>query len=170
MLKAAKVLKDEHGANVRISKAVSVSTKAFEPYMEEMLNFELTDVSSYSLILNSDLVMCKAGTSTLECALIGIPHFVFLRTSPVNYALMKPIVKIKNISILNIISGRDIVKEFIQKDFTPANIMQESTKIISDKAYRNLLIENLHTVWSQLGDKDASANAAAIIYNLALGQ
>ena len=83
---------------------------------------------------------------------------------------MKPIVKINNISILNIISGRDIVKEFIQKDFTPANIMQESTKIISDKAYRNLLIENLHTVWSQLGDKDASANAAAIIYNLALGQ
>jgi lipid-A-disaccharide synthase len=170
LLKAAKVLKYEHGANIRISKAVSVSTKAFEPYIEEMLDFELTDVSSYSLILNSDLVMCKAGTSTLECALIGTPHFVFLRTSPVNYALMKPIVKINNISILNIISGCNIVKEFIQKDFTPANVLEESVKIISDKAYRNLLIENLHTVWSQLGDKDASANAAAIIYNLALGQ
>src|SRR5260221_2234043 len=101
LLKTVKKLSAEFNLNVVISKALSVSEKSFEPYSNELNNYELTDKNSYDLMLNSDLVMAKAGTSTLECALIGTPNFVFLKTAPINYLLIKPLVKINNIALIN---------------------------------------------------------------------
>lgn len=163
LLKTVKKLSEEFDLKVLISKSVSVNEKSFEPYLKDIGNYQLSSKSSYELMLNSDLVMSKAGTSTLECALIGTPNFVFLKTAPINYFLLKPLVKINNIALVNIIAGKEIVKEFIQKDFNPGNLYTESKKILTDTAYKNKLTDNLKKVRVTLGTKDASLNAALII-------
>lgn len=168
LLKTVKALKNEFEIDVNISRALSVEPHAFEKYLGEIKDYNLVSGGVYSLMLNSDLVMSKAGTSTLECALIGTPHFVFLRTAPINYLLMKPIVNINNIGIVNIIAKENIVKEFIQKDFKAAGLVNESRKLLADSGYRNELTGRLKVVWDILGTEDASHNAAGIIKNIAL--
>jgi lipid-A-disaccharide synthase len=125
--------------------------------------FNLTHDNIYSLILNSDLVLTKAGTSTMECALLGTPHLIFYKTSMMNYHLLKPFVKVNNLGIINILAGKTVVKEFIQNDFTADNLFEESDKILSSKHYSEKISRELEVVWEILGDKNASNNAAKIV-------
>ncbi len=170
LLKTVEALKKDFRLSVNISRAPSVEAHAFDKYLGEMKGYELISGGAYGMMLNSDLVMAKAGTSTLECALIGAPHFVFLRTAPINYLLMKPIVNINNIGIVNIIAKENIVKEFIQKDFKPEKLAAESAKLLTDSGYRDTLTSKLKRVWEILGNKDASLNAAEIIQKIALNR
>jgi lipid-A-disaccharide synthase len=119
----------------------------------------------YKQIFNSDLVFTKAGTATMECALLGVPMIIFYRTSPLNYHLIKPMVKVKNMGMINILLGMNAVREFIQREFTAKNLVMEAKKIFGDEKYRDEMKKNLAKTWNTLGDKDASANAARIIVN-----
>jgi lipid-A-disaccharide synthase len=168
LLETVELLNKEFDTEVTISKAASVSEESFEPYLNQFKNYELSERNSYELILNSDLVMAKAGTSTLECGLIGTPNFVFLKTAFINYLLLKPIVKINNIALVNIIAKENIVREFIQNDFKAENLLAESTRILSDNIYCDQMKDKLKKIRNILGDKNASYNAAVIIKNLAL--
>ncbi len=168
LLKTVKDLSKEFELEVKISKAISVDQNVFDMYADDINEYKLTGGNVYELMLNSDLVMCKAGTSTLECALIGTPHFVFLKTAPINYFLMKPLVNINNIGIVNIIAKGNIVKEFIQKDFKAKNLLIESRKLLTDTVYMTEQANRLKKVWEILGSEDASYNAAKIIRNIAL--
>lgn len=125
--------------------------------------FNLTHDNIYSLILNSDLVLTKAGTSTMECALLGTPHLIFYKTSMMNYHLLKPFVKVNNLGIINILAGKTVVKEFIQNDFTADNLFEESDKILSSNPYSEKISRELEAVWEILGDKNASQIAAKIV-------
>ena len=116
-------------------------------------------------MFNSDLVLTKAGTSTVECALIGTPFIIYYRTFPINYYLLKPIVKVDKLGMVNILSNENIIKEFIQKDFNEDNLLLEARRILSDVFYRNNMIENLKKIRNILGDNDASSNAARLILN-----
>lgn len=125
--------------------------------------FNLTSDNLYGLIRDSDLVLTKAGTSTMECALIGTPHLIFYKTSLLNYHLLKPFVKVNNLGIANILTNKNIIKEFIQNDFTAENLFTESDKILSSKQYSEEISQELGIVWQILGDKNASKNAARYV-------
>ena len=95
LLKAAMQLKKEFDVKINISKSIGVDQKVFKKFENEMKDFNLTGENSLNLILNSDLVLTKSGTSTLECALIGTPFIIFYKTTPLNYYLLKPLVKVE---------------------------------------------------------------------------
>lgn len=156
------LLKKDFDVEVNVSKAPALSDELFTPYLNST-DYKITTADSYSLILNSDLVLTKAGTSTMECTLLGTPYLIFYKTFPLNYYILKPIVKIENLGIANILSKKNIVREFIQKDFTPENLAAEAKKILNDENYRNEMNANLKKVWEILGVKDASKNAALAI-------
>lgn len=165
LLKTAKQLSREFDLNVNISKSKGVEESVFKKFGNELIGFNLTEENSYDLIYNSDLVLTKAGTSTVECALIGTPFIIFYKTFPFNYYLLKPVVKVDKLGMVNILSNADIVKEFIQKDFNTENLLMESRKILTETDYRNKMKDGLLKLWDILGDQDASANAAKIILN-----
>ena len=155
-------LSREFDIRVNISTAPGLET-AFEDYKIKLMKYNLTSENVYNLVLNSDLVLTKAGTSTMECSLLGIPHIIFYRTSPINYFLLKPIVKVNNLGIVNILAKKNIVKEFIQSDFTADKLLFEAREILVNAHYRNKMINELKAVWDILGSSDASFNAAKII-------
>jgi lipid-A-disaccharide synthase len=162
LIETVNMLKNEFDLEVNISKAPSLGENVFSEF-ENIKGYNLTGENVYNLILNSDLVLTKAGTSTMECSLIGTPYLIFYKTFPLNYYILKPIVKINNLGIANIISKENIVREFIQKDFTSENLVNEAREILTNESYRNKMKENLRKIWDILGEEDASSNAAKII-------
>jgi len=163
IIETLKQLGNEFKLKVNISKAPGLDEDIFSKYKEELKNYNLTTANVYELMLNSDIVLTKAGTSTMECSLIGTPYVIFYKTVPLNYYLLKPVVKIENLGIANILAKKNIVKEFVQNDFTPEKLIPEIRKILLDDNYRKEMIENLGKIWEILGDKEASINAAQII-------
>ncbi|MBE2228943.1 MAG: DUF354 domain-containing protein, partial [Ignavibacteria bacterium] len=157
--------------NIDVSINISIAPgleSAFNDFREELKDYNLTGEKTYDLILNSDLVLAKAGTSTMECALLGTPYLIFYKTFPLNYYLLKPVVKIDKLGIVNILLGESVIKEFIQNDFTSGNLCSEALKLLRDIQYRQVMIENFRKVKNILGSKDASTEAAKLIINTAL--
>lgn len=157
--------------NIDVSININIAPgleSAFNDFREELKDYNLTGEKTYDLILNSDLVLAKAGTSTMECALLGTPYLIFYKTFPLNYYLLKPVVKIDKLGIVNILLGESVIKEFIQNDFTSGNLCSEALKLLRDIQYRQVMIENFRKVKNILGSKDASTEAAKLIINTAL--
>ncbi len=121
---------------------------------------------NYRTILNSDLVITKSGTSTIECALIGTPFCVVYKTGKINYSIGKRLIRIDNIAMVNILSGKKIVKEFLQEEVNPENLFKEGKDILTRKEYRENMISDFRNLRKILTEKDASANAAKLISNL----
>jgi lipid-A-disaccharide synthase len=163
LLNTATQLRKEFDLTVNISKAESAGDDVFVKYSDDLKDFNLTAGNVYELIINSDIVFTKSGTSTIECALIGTPFLIFYKTYLLNYYLLKPIVKINRLGMVNILSEEMIVKEFIQNEFSRANLLLESRRILTDEHYKKLLKEKLKKIWDILGNEDASLNAAKLI-------
>ena len=121
---------------------------------------------NYQTIYNSDFVITKSGTSTVECALIGTPFCVVYKTGKLNYTIGKRLININNIAMVNILSGKEIVKEFLQDEVLPENIFKEGEKILTDSSYREAMQNNFGELRKILTDKDASFNAAKLIMSL----
>lgn len=162
-MQAAEQLLKEFDIKIIVSIAPSVDENIFREYINRYKNIEFSANPVYELIYNSDLVLTKAGTSTVECALIGIPFISFYKTHKVNYHLLKPFVKVNSLCMVNILSGKNIAKELIQNDFTVEKLLFESRRILTDSGYAFKIRENLKSIGKILGNQNASEIAAKAI-------
>lgn len=115
----------------------------------------------------SNVAVVASGTATLETALFGTPMVVFFKTSFLSFHIAKLLVKINFISLVNLLSGKEVVTELLQKDATADNIMSHLKKILSDTAYRNNMINNLNKVRETMQGKKPSARVASIVEEIA---
>lgn len=123
----------------------------------------------YEAISSSDLVLSSCGTANLETALLETPLIVFYRISPISYFLGRCLVKIDNFSIVNILAGKRIIPELIQKDFSAENILKEADRIFDSNEVRTKMIGHFKRIKKVLGDKVASHNAALELQKLISG-
>jgi len=131
----------------------------------ENFNF-ITNNSSevlYKTILESDLVITKIGTSSMECALLEVPFISGYKAGKMNYLIGKNLVRINNFAMVNILLKRTAVREFIQNEMTPGNIFNEANKILTDKKYAEQMRNDFKEMKKILTEKNASQNAAEII-------
>jgi lipid-A-disaccharide synthase len=172
MIRAASLLTSKYNCEIKILCTPHLKEefyRSFEGVERFQLIYEPDDPdANYSSILNSELVITKSGTSTLECALIGTPFMVVYKTGPVNYAIGKTLVDVKYISIVNILLDKPAVKEFLQYEMTSKNILDEASRIIDDKVYSENMQEEFKTLQEILGSADASKTAAIQICSLAV--
>lgn len=117
----------------------------------------------YDTILNSDLVITKIGTSSMECALLEVPFISGYKAGSLNYLIGKNLVRINNFAMVNILLKRNVVKEFIQDNMTADNIFTEAKKILTDETYSNKMKAGFKEMKNILSGKNASMNAAEII-------
>lgn len=119
--------------------------------------------SLYKAILESDLVITKIGTSSMECALLEVPFISGYKAGKMNYLIGKNLVRIDSFAMVNILLKRNAVKEFIQDEMTSDNIFNEAKKILTDKKYSGQMKNDFKEMKEILTDKNASKNAAEII-------
>jgi lipid-A-disaccharide synthase len=87
-----------------------------------------------------------SGTATVEAALIGNPFVVIYRVSSLTFAIAKRMVKVPYVAMVNLIAGRQVVPELIQRDFTAANIVQHIRRLLPDGKARQSMMKELGTV------------------------
>lgn len=106
------------------------------------------------------LALVASGTATVETALTGTPMIVVYRLSPLTYFFGKPFVRVKNYAMVNLIAGREVVPELIQKNFTPENVARESLALLDDSPTRDAMLRDLAEVRTKLGAPGATSRAA----------
>jgi lipid-A-disaccharide synthase len=120
----------------------------------------VVDRDPYDAMAAADLVMAACGTATLEAALLGTPVVAFYRISPFTYLAGRPFVRIGQYCIVNILAGKAVVPELIQKEFTPENLTREAMRIISSAEAREAMKAEFRAIRRDLGERPASVNVA----------
>ena len=117
-----------------------------------------------SIIRHAEAAVVNSGTASLETALFGTPQVVGYITNPITYWIAKRIVKIRFISLGNLIVDRLAFKEFIQDDCNPDALVTEIRDLIEDNERREKMLSEYAEIRSLLGDRGAShAVARAMI-------
>ncbi|HEX5003050.1 MAG TPA: lipid-A-disaccharide synthase [Bacteroidia bacterium] len=118
---------------------------------------------TYDLLAAAHAALVTSGTATLEAALFGVPEVVCYKGNVVSYHIARRLIKVKYISLVNLIMDREIVKELIQDDLISGSISAELEKICSEGPERQKMIDDYKALKKVLGGKGASARAAHTI-------
>ena len=122
---------------------------------------------SHSVMRHSRAAVVNSGTASLECALIGTPQVVAYRSTRFNYLVARAIIKVRYISLGNLILNRSCFKELLQDYFTPDNVLEEVSRLLEDGFYRDRMLEGYREIREALGGTGASdAVAGAMIEEL----
>ena len=147
-----------------VAKAPGQEDAFYEPFLHGQSNVRVVKDSTYALLSQSTAALVTSGTATLETALFGVPEIVCYKGSNMSYQIAKRLVKIKFISLVNLIMDKEIVKELIQDQLNTANLVQELTNLVNNKALQNQLKEEYSQLYQLLaGGGHASHNAASLI-------
>ncbi|HQW11988.1 MAG TPA: lipid-A-disaccharide synthase [Saprospiraceae bacterium] len=114
---------------------------------------------TYDVLQGSTSAMVTSGTATLETALFGIPQVVCYKTSKLNFAIASAVVKLKFISLVNLIYGGELVTELIQKKCTAQHIISE-LKQLNLPGRRTEVLNGYKQIKSQLGEPDVAGRVA----------
>ncbi|RPD41301.1 lipid-A-disaccharide synthase [Chitinophaga barathri] len=129
-------------------------------------NVSVVKGQTYPLLLQATAALVTSGTATLETALFGVPEVVCYKGSPVSYFFAKHLIKVKYISLVNLIMDKPVVKELIQHDLTEENLLKELTLILKDTARHQQMKADYAMLWTLLGDGTASRKAAEAIVSM----
>jgi len=121
---------------------------------------EIVRENDYALRRRLDLAICSSGTATLENAVLGVPMVVVYKLSWPTYAIARAIVKVKHIAMANLLAGREVVPELIQRDATVGRIVLEAARFLDDPAHAARARAELARVRSKLGVPGGSGRAA----------
>ena len=114
-----------------------------------------------SIVKNAEAAVVNSGTASLETVLLGTPQVVgFIMGSRITYAIARKIVKVKFISLGNLIIDRQAFKEFIQEDCNAGNLVAEVRALIEDSGYRQKMLSDYRCIREALGGRGASAAVA----------
>ena len=145
-----------------IAGAPARSVKDYEPWMteENRQYIKILFGETQSIIRHADAAVVNSGTASLETALFGTPQAVGYITNPLTYRIARMIVKIKYISLGNLIVDRLAFKEFIQDECNADALVTEIRELIEDKERREKMFSDYADIRNGLGGTGASAAVA----------
>lgn len=120
---------------------------------------------TYDLLSHATAAVVTSGTATLETALFRVPQIVVYRTSAVSYLIAKNLIRVPFISLVNLIAGKEVVKELIQDDFSVENLKTELNRIFSNVVYKGEMLQGYDLIQERIGQGSASVTTAELILN-----
>ena len=118
--------------------------------------------ASFAVLRAATAGLLKSGTTTLEAAVVGLPHIVAYRTSAMTYAIAKRLVTIPRIGLVNVVAGREVSKEFVQDAVVPNDMADALEPLLSNSPARARAVADLAGVRAQLGTPGAAERVAAM--------
>jgi len=151
---------------VIIAQAPNLQKDVYAPFLQNDA-VSLLQHKTYDILKVASLALVTSGTATLETALFDVPQVVCYIANPISYAIAKQFVKVKYISLINLILNKESVKELIQADLTVEALQQEINLLMHDEKRKTNLANDYKALESVLHEGNASENVAKIIYELA---
>ena len=166
---------DKLSKDLNIQFILPLAENITEAYVMSFLpaptdNPKILQQDAYEALAHSDMALSSCGTANLEAALLGTPAVAFYRVSPLTYFAGIKLMKIKNFSIVNILAGKKIIPELIQRNFTVANILEETRNILESETKQSLIKAEYGEIRLLLGEKIASENTAQELERLLKNQ
>lgn len=148
----------QHGATVR---AACASWAAPATVVEGA-------AEKYAAFAASDAALAASGTATLELALAGVPMVVCYRADRLTAAIARRVLRVPHIAMPNIVAGRRVAPEFVQRDCTAAHLAPALERLLRDDALRRAQTRSFRQVAARLGrgGSPPSARAAAAVLRL----
>ena len=115
------------------------------------------------LLRNSQAALVTSGTATLETAMLGIPEVVCYKGGQMSYLIARQLIKVPYISLVNLIAGREVVKELIQDELNTLALSRELTRILPGQEGHNRMLTEYAALNQMLGDEFASQKTARLM-------
>lgn len=136
-------------------------------FYREITGSDKTEIvfgETYSLLRKAYAAMVTSGTATLEAALHGVPEVVCYKGSMISYYIARQLVKVKYISLVNLVMDAEIVRELIQDEMNPRSIQAELSKLVNAGSRADMLAK-YEELKLKLGGTGASERTAQHIIN-----
>ena len=145
-----------------IAGAPSLNMADYEPYLGKS-RVNVVFNQTQSLLRNSTVSVVTSGTATLEAALLNTPEVVCYRGSTLSMLIAWMVIRIKYISLVNLIMDREVVKELIQFKLNPNSLFSEVSCLLPGKQSRNEMIDQFAALRTKLGEEGTSNRVANFI-------
>ena len=150
-----------------VAGAPSRSAEDYSGYVGGRDHVRVVFGNTYGVMRHAAAAVVNSGTASLECALLGTPQVVAYRTSTLNYLIARMIIKVRYISLGNLILDRMCFRELLQDYFTAGNLLNEVRRLIEDAEYKEKMLAGYSEIRESLGGGGASeAVAKAMVMEL----
>ena len=169
LLETAKLIKeDKPDIQFLLPVASTVKDEDLLPFNDAISELAVitTKESFHDVIQACDVILTASGTATLEIGLLEVPMVIVYKIAALSHFILKFLVSIKHLGLVNIIPGKEIVREFIQQDAKPEDISKEALKLLNDKKYYDSMQHELSLIRQQLGGGDGSKNVAELAHKM----
>ena len=167
MLKAALRLRESGRTTFLLGRSPHIEASLYDRHI---LNAGLDPLtcSAYEVMHYSDLVLVTSGTATLESLCFGVPMVVLYKTGWLNYFIGKRLVRLKNISLANIVSGglhaeRQVVPELLQERANAEEISRTAQNILEDERVASEMSQGLRDARARLSSDSPSRHVASVL-------
>ncbi|MBF0558108.1 MAG: lipid-A-disaccharide synthase, partial [Nitrospirae bacterium] len=130
---------------------------------------------SVRALMAADIAVIASGTATLQAALLGVPMVVVYKLSSFTYFAAKRIVKVKHVSLANILLDKSVrddsglrIMELLQRDANSENVIKELVRLLEDKSYRDEMILQMERVRALFPSRGASLRVAEMVEQLSM--
>ncbi|MBM4178927.1 MAG: lipid-A-disaccharide synthase [Ignavibacteria bacterium] len=148
---------------VVVAKSANIDASHFDPLVQQGACVS-TDPLGEMKTASAGLI--KAGTSTLEATLSGLPFSTFYRTSFLSYHISKRLANISSVTLANLLLQRHVVKEFIQNDARAELLAHDVIDLLENHNRREAQIQAMQEVQDLLAGKGVSSAAANIVVSM----
>ncbi|MFZ2055331.1 MAG: lipid-A-disaccharide synthase [Candidatus Aminicenantales bacterium] len=161
LVEVARRLQGELPVRFLLVQAGSVQRDFLDRYLPPgEPGIDILTEDGYEAVAYSDLVLSSCGTANLEAALLGTPFIAFYRLSPFTYYPFRRLVKVREYSIVNILAGRKVVPELIQRDFRADHLVLEIKELLFSEDKKSRMKNEFRRIDDLLGTESAAENVA----------
>ena len=166
MLEAAKPFVGQY--QLVLAGAPGIDPAYYQQYIGADVPVRIVFGQTYRLLAQAAVALVTSGTATLETALFRVPQVVcyYMAMGRLISFLRRHILKVKYISLVNLVANREVVRELVADGMTVENVRTELDALLNDSAYRNNMLQEYDRMIEILGPAGASRQAASKMIEL----
>ena len=166
MLEAAKPFVGQY--QLVLAGAPGIDPAYYQQYIGADVPVRIVFGQTYRLLAQATVALVTSGTATLETALFRVPQVVcyYMAMGKLISFLRRHILKVKYISLVNLVANREVVRELVADGMTVENVRTELDALLNDSAYRNNMLQEYDRMIEILGPAGASRQAASKMIEL----
>jgi lipid-A-disaccharide synthase len=166
LVKACHLILREYGVQLVLALAPGIGRAKVSRYLRPDVPVCVVEEATYDALGAADLAIVSSGTATVEAALMDTPMIVIYRLAPITAAIARLLVLTPAFAMVNLIAGKRVVPEMIQKDFTPERLAGETVRLLRSPDALADMRHGLAAIREKLGPPGATERAAEIIVDM----
>jgi lipid-A-disaccharide synthase len=166
LVQSCHLIAKSHPVQFVLALAPGMGASQVASYLNPEVPMRVVEDATYDALGAADVAIVSSGTATVEAALMDTPMIVVYRLAPVTAAIARWLVRTPMFAMVNLIAGKRVVPELVQKDFTPSRVGDEVIRLLDSPEARAEMRRGLASVREKLGPPGAIERAADIIVGM----